>query len=105
MAQVLSLRQLADKLVHVEQEMTGIRQELAVLRQEVKTAPRAPVAPFEVASLWADKRDQRRWIRDLFVVLSIQGTPIGTERLQQQMAWSGLASDELSRDLVEAREE
>jgi len=56
-------------------------------------------------SRWADKQEQRRRVNALFATLSIQGAPIGAEALQQSMNQAGLVPNELSRSLVEAREE
>jgi len=90
---------LVDRIIRIEKEMSTIRKELADLRQQRTTAR---IVTFRS---WADKEEQRRWIRDLFVTLSIQGVPLGAEVLQQRMGQAGLAPNELSRDLIKAREE
>ncbi|MDI6792213.1 MAG: antitoxin family protein [bacterium] len=54
---------------------------------------------------WTDKEDQKRWIKDLFADLSIQGVPVGVDVLQQRMSEADLIPNELSRAIVEAREE
>jgi len=54
---------------------------------------------------WADKEEQKRWIEALFAALSIRGTPMGALALQEKMGQMGLAPDELSRGIIEAREE
>lgn len=85
--------------------MSIIRKELADLRQQTKAVPQAITGQFAVAYPWADKGDQRRWIKDLFAALSIQGVPMGAKVLQQRIGQVGLTPNELSRGLVEAREE
>ncbi len=100
-----SLQQLTDRLVRVEKKMSIIYQELADLRQQTKTVPQTASTRLSVAYPWADKEEQRHWIGDLFASLSVQGAPMGAEVLQQRMGQTGLAPDELSRDIVEAREE
>ncbi|MCD6335751.1 MAG: hypothetical protein J7M27_10545 [Candidatus Latescibacteria bacterium] len=71
--------------------------------REAATGPRT--CGRTVAYPMADKLDQRRRIKDLFTALSIQGAPMGARVLQQRMDQVGLIPDELSRSLVEAREE
>ena len=105
MNQTLSLQQLADRLVRVEREMNIFRGELTDLRQQTRAVPRAAVTQFAIAYSWADKEILRRWIKDLFAALSIQGMPMGAQLLQQRMGQAGLTPNELSRSLVEAREE
>lgn len=99
MNQTLFLQQLSDRVVRIEKEMSIIRKELTDLRQQRTTTQ------FTVVYPWADKEEQRRWIRDLFASLSIQGVPMGAKVLQQRMGQAGLGPNELSRGLVEVREE
>ncbi|MCC6443502.1 MAG: hypothetical protein IT210_08600 [Armatimonadetes bacterium] len=56
-------------------------------------------------SLWAGKAMLREKIKELFEKLSIEGAPIPAEQLQRMMADSGLEQNELSRGIIEAREE
>jgi hypothetical protein len=44
-------------------------------------------------------------MNQLFNDLVIQGEPIGAEALQQRMSQAGLSENELSRALIETREE
>ena len=99
MNQTISLQQLTDRIDRVEKEMGIIRKELAYLRR------RRTTVPFAVPCLWADKEEQRHWIRDVFAALAIQGVPMGTKGLQERMSQASLTPNELSRSLVEAREE
>jgi hypothetical protein len=105
MNQTLSLQQLADRLVRVKREMNIIRGELMDLCQRTRAVPQAAVTQFAIAHSWADKEILRRWLKGLFAALSIQGVPMGAQLLQQRMAQTGLTPNELSRSLVEAREE
>lgn len=99
MNQTVSLQQLVDRIERVEKEMSIILKDLAHLRRQRTTAS------FAVPYPWADKEEQRRWIRDLFATLTIQGLPMGAKVLQQRMSQAGLTPNELSRSLVEARED
>jgi hypothetical protein len=105
MNQTLSLQQLTDRLVRVEREMNIIREELTDLRQQTRAVPQAAATRFAIAYSWADKEILRRWIKGLFATLSIQGVPMGAQLLQQRMGQAGLTPNELSRSLIEAREE
>jgi hypothetical protein len=90
---------LTERLDHLEEEMRFIRKELDELRQQASDESRASDA------IWADKAAQKRAANDLFAALSIRGSPIGAEALQQQMAQADLDEDELSKGIIEAREE
>ncbi|MFQ5796169.1 MAG: hypothetical protein ACE5JP_14125 [Candidatus Bipolaricaulia bacterium] len=72
---------------------------------ERRVTKQMPATPQPLFHLWADKAIQRRWINDLFVELSIQGEPIGAEALQERISQADLAPNELSRGIVDAREE
>lgn len=52
-----------------------------------------------------DKRLIRKHMQELFRILSVEGEPIGIEELQKQMREANLNSNELSRGIIEAREE
>ena len=105
MNQPLSLDQLTDRLERVEKEIGTIREDLMDLRRQTEAVPQPDATRPAIAYLWADKGNQRRWIKGLFASLCIQGVPLGAEALQQRMNQAGLAPNELSRSLVEAREE
>jgi len=105
MNQTLSVKQLTDRLLRVEKEVGIIRKELVHLRQHTKPVTQAETARAPAVFTWADKEEQRRWIKHLFAGLSIQGAPMGAEVLQQRMNQAGLVPNELSQSLVEAREE
>lgn len=105
MNQTLSMQELTDRLVRVESEVTALREELASLRKQTRTSPRTAITREAMAHLCTDKMALSRWINGLFEKLSIQGTPIGAEALQEKMAQASLTSNELSRSIVSAREE
>jgi len=105
MNQTQSVQELTDRLVSIEKEISILRKEMRDLRQQAKTVPQTITARFAGVCTWADKGEQKHWIKDLFVALSIQGLPVGTKVLQQRMGQIGLTPNELSRSLVEAREE
>jgi hypothetical protein len=102
-SQTLTLKQITNKISHLEEEVNILREELDELRQQ--KANTSTKSATQVAYTWADKESQRRWINQLFTSLSITSMPIGPQTLQQRMSQSGLSHDELSRDIVEAREE
>jgi hypothetical protein len=52
-----------------------------------------------------DKTLLRRAMDKLFQTLSIQGEPIGVEALRQMMKKENLNQNELSRSIIEARDE
>jgi len=92
MEQAVSLRQLADRMSLIEKEIRAIKREL----EELCLGKSTP---------WADKDEGRNWFESLFRTLSIRGGPIGVEVLQKEMERAGLTPNELSRAIVEAREE
>ncbi len=99
MEQNLSLQQLAERLTYLEGEINRIQDEMASLRQQT------PTRLVNVAYVWANKSAQGRWMNHLFAVLSIQGPSIGVWALQQKMGQTALTTNEMSRSLIEAREE
>jgi hypothetical protein len=105
MNQALSVQQLTDKLTRLEMEVKIIRQELVELRQQSEVATRVSTRHPAIARLGVDREMRRRWMNDVFTALSIRGAPIGAEMLQQRMSQAGLTPNELSRSLVDAREE
>jgi len=100
-----TMQQLADKLAHVETEVNAIRRALTRLNRQTETATQAPGAQPVGTFTFVDKRILSDGFSRLFASLSIQGEPIGALVLQQKMKQEGLELDELSRSLIEAREE
>jgi len=99
-----SLEKLADKLLRIEEEVRSIRGDLeAELRREagprrISTTSRSPFARIGDRAL-------ATWAADLSRVFSLEDQPIGALAVQEMSRTSGLEPDELSRGLVEAREE
>ena len=103
--QTLRLRQFSDRLRLIEQEVSSIRQELAELQKPTgNTMPVAMTQP-PILFAWADKAALRQWSMNWYRSLPVQVLPLGVRRLQQQMAQTGLTQNEMSRSLIEAREE
>jgi hypothetical protein len=107
MSQPLSLQQMTERLAHLEQLMNVVRQEVMELRRQMAITSETQTIKTEaiMGYTWVDKGLQKHWINELFTILSIQGEPIGIETLQQRMSQAGLGENELSRDLIEARDE
>jgi hypothetical protein len=103
MSQSVTIQRLTEKISQIEQELQFIRQELAELRQINAGVP--PTAGKFSENVWSNKQDQKQFINNFFILLAIQGEPIGAQSLQQRMALSGLANNELTRDIIAAREE
>lgn len=103
MAQALTLKQLTDKVTYLEEEISNLRKELVELREQTSKAPDAAIT--QLAFPFANKAAQKRWISNLFASSQIRGTPIGPQELQKKMSQSELTRDELSKGLIEAREE
>ena len=121
---VLRLEQEVAGLRQLEQEVVGLRQEVGELKnkpatngqaaitdhladkEKVELRPEAGQKADSIAGIrWADQEALSRAMRELFAALDIQGEPIGAENLQRMMEHSGLEKDELSRSLIEARDE
>ncbi len=104
MHQPASLQQLTDRIVYLEKKVDLIHKELTDLRQE-QTVPQTIATPSAITYPWVDKKVLKRRMKTLFKTLSIERTPIGALALQEQMSKIGLDPDELSRGIIEAREE
>ena len=101
-----SLEQLADKLLRIEEEVRAIRGDLEEeLRRETWKGPRrvsaAPRAPFRRVG----GRALSKWAADLARTFSLEDRPVGALEVQEMSRAAGLEPDELSRGLIEAREE
>jgi hypothetical protein len=104
MHQPASLQQLTDRIVYLEKKVDLIHKELTDLRQE-QTVPQTIATSSAITYPWVDKEILKRRMETLFKTLSIQRKPIGALALQEQMSQIGLNPDELSRGIIEAREE
>ena len=69
MSQTLTLKQITNKISHLEEEINILREELDELRQ--KKANTSTESTTQVAYAWADKEAQHRWIDELFTSLSV----------------------------------
>jgi hypothetical protein len=102
MNQPATIQQLTDRLKRIEAEIVAMRQELTALPvARGQTHQGGPPISYNCT----DKRELKEQVRNLFLALSIQHTPIGAETLQQQMRDAGLTSNELSQSIIAAREE
>jgi hypothetical protein len=97
------MRQLVNRLAHLENEMNAIRKELAALCQQSEDTSETSIP--RVIFPWADKEVQKHQIDTLFAALAIKGMPVGVKELQRRLAEAGLHRDEMSRAVIEAREE
>lgn len=99
-----TLEMVEERLRHVEQEVTGIKQqvtELYLLRRRTNGASSTEAKQ----SVLTDKTALKAAFAQLRQTLSIEYAPIGAEALQQLMADAGLEETELSRGLIQMREE
>lgn len=96
MGQAASLQRLNDRLLRIEEEIRTVRDDLETLHRQEATAGALPTV---------DKAFVQHWADDFFAALGIEGSPLPAEDLQQVLRTSGLAADELSRDLIAARDE
>ncbi len=88
------------ELSHVEQEISAQHNETTEPGLEAEQK-----ANSIVGIRWADQEALSRAMKELLAALDIHGEPIGAENLQRMMEHSGLEKDELSRSLIEARDE
>ena len=94
---------LSERLALVEKEVASIRRGLMALdhsRASERTGAQNVLCKFQT-----DKAVLRRVMGDFLPELGIEGQPIKAEGLQARMAKAGLEANELSRDLIKAREE
>ena len=104
MARSSALQQLTDRLDRIEEEIRAARWHLEELRREPHTGAavahtRAPRLPR------VEKAVLRNWAADLFRDLSIEEETIGALEVQERSQSSGLEPNELSRSLIQARDE
>lgn len=97
------IKSLSERLARVESEVASIRQE--VIRLDRSEAGQQEYGQKGLAQFQVDKELIRSIVGELFTKLSIGCQPIDTEELQKQMEQAGLETNELSRDLIRAREE
>jgi cyanate lyase len=105
MNETASFQQLDERLGRIEAEVTLLRKELAKFCRGKQIGPAVSLGAVPRRSVHTDKRAIGRSFRDLRGKLGLRAVPMGAELLQQQMAQAGLAANELSQSLVQAREE
>lgn len=103
MAKSSALQRLSDKLSQIEEEVRSVRGELEELRKGDSMEERRS----QEVSLNKVPPDLRKQMGDeLFAALSIKRRPrIGARALQEIFRTTGLEPNEMSRDLIRAREE
>lgn len=97
----MNLQQLTERVIHLEKELDTLRQEMIDLRKQRSTTSQTTLFPSAIDFSTVDKKA----VDEFFEILSIQGEPIGIQALRQMMAGENLEPNELSRSLVEARDE
>jgi hypothetical protein len=100
--QTATIQQLTDRLRRIEAEIVAVREEL-------KTLPGKRDHPISIDTTipvaWLNKTTLSEQMRHLFLTLSIQGKPVGAVALQKWMREAELAPNELSQNIIAAREE
>ena len=94
---------LSERLARLEEEISLIRKELIALHSQAGAM--APAQSNISVRLWADKASQQQKMNDLFAALKIKAQPVGISVLQSEMERAGLDRNELSADIIAAREE
>ncbi|MEP7341143.1 MAG: hypothetical protein ABI977_25660 [Acidobacteriota bacterium] len=100
MSQAATMEQLTERVTHLEQTVTFLRHDLSSLKSTPGDNGHATPA-----IRFADKQKLRQAMKELLAALGVQGTPVEADELRRMMEQSGLEKDELSRSLIEARDE
>lgn len=101
MEPVMPLEQLPARVFALEQET-------ALLRQEVEQLARAPSEARVTNNPFLSAAEQRLLsaaMEEMFTEMEIQVQPIGVEKLQELMRAANLEPNELSRGIIEMRNE
>ena len=103
----MNVQQLAERVDQLEQAVNAINRELADLRGEANQNSQAVtrVRDLEVQFRRTDKSSLKTAMTGLFETLSIQGQSVGIVALRQMMSAENLDRNELSRGIIEARDE
>ncbi|MCP5095236.1 MAG: hypothetical protein GY943_06770 [Chloroflexi bacterium] len=96
-----TIQRLTNHLKRIESEILDICRELKALPKQHKQQPVVDAIQYA----FVDKIALRKKTQQLLLAFSIQDHPIGAEALQQQMREAELTSNELSQDIISAREE
>ena len=97
-----ALRELDRRLAHVEKEVASIRRDFFNCKED---AVSTPSSLGKLTGFGIDKTKYRKLVEHLFEELGITTQPIDAEQLQARMKPLGLEECELSRAVIEAREE
>lgn len=98
MEETIVLDQLTERVSNLENEVSGLRQEVGALRQQT--------APVNGAGIqFVDQAELSRTFKQLFAELGITAQPKGVAYLRQMYEAAGITDLQLSRCLVEARDE
>ena len=84
--------------------LSRLEQEIASIRHTLDTLPRSAEAHISTF-MPANKTSLLAQMQSLFQQFAIDGSPIGPETLQTQMAQAELKQNEVSQSLILAREE
>ena len=90
------LETFIERLDRVEKEVASMREALAIFSQ-----PHGK----DLSRFHTDKALLCRLVGEIFDHLDIQDNPVEAEELQKRMGKAGLKANELSEDLIRAREE
>ena len=106
----VAVQELTEKVLRLEQEVAGLRrleQEVTGLRQEVGELKNQPVTNGQTAITDhpVDQEELSQAIRQAFKELGITARAKGVAYLRQMYKEAGLENLEMSRQLVEARDE
>lgn len=99
MSQTAALEQLVERVEHLEETVTSLQSDLSALRNGAGKNGQTTSIRF------ADKQKLRQAMNELLTALGVTGEPVGASELRTMMKQSGLERDELSRSLIEARDE
>jgi hypothetical protein len=104
---IMNVQQLAERVDQLEQAVNAINRELADLRGEANQNSQAVtrVRDLEVQFRRTDKSSLKTATTGLFETLAIQGQSVGIAALRQMMSAENLDRNELSRSIIEARDE
>lgn len=103
-AMAVTIENLQERLVHIEQELSDVRRSLAYLTSD-PTPQTESTWPDEIQ--WVDKAAWSTWFAQWFQQMDITVQPIGAEALQETMRQEGVPPEKnlLSHGIVAMRNE
>ncbi|MEM7535439.1 MAG: hypothetical protein AAF639_24900 [Chloroflexota bacterium] len=108
MSHAIAVQQLTSRLRWLESEILTVRKALKSLPKHESQPSSAGVTDRTLlmpSIKWVNKAQLRKTMDELFGSLLLDIQPVGSEALQQQMRKAKLQPNELSRSIIEAREE